>query len=52
MADVWQMFVNYNKATTTPPEMMVTLWILWWTNIAIENGHFTVDFPIKNGDFP
>ena len=26
---------------------------LWWTNIAIENGHlFIVDFPIKNGDFP
>lgn len=23
MADVWQMFVNYNKPTTTPPEMMV-----------------------------
>ena len=25
---------------------------LWWTNIAIENGGFIVDFPIKNGDFP
>ena len=22
------------------------------TNIAIENDHFIVDFPIKNGDFP
>ena len=26
---------------------------LWWTNIAIENGHlYIVDFTIKNGDFP
>ena len=25
---------------------------LWWTNIAMENGPFVVDFPIKNGDFP
>ena len=25
---------------------------LWWTNIAMENGPFIVDFPIKNGDFP
>jgi hypothetical protein len=25
---------------------------LWQTNIAIENGPFIVDFPIKNGDFP
>ena len=25
---------------------------LWWTNIAMENGPFIVDLPIKNGDFP
>ena len=25
---------------------------LWWTNIAIENTTFIVDFPIKNGGFP
>ena len=25
---------------------------LWWTNIAIENGYYLVDFPMKNGDFP
>ena len=24
----------------------------WWTNIAMENGPFIVDTPIKNGDFP
>ena len=26
--------------------------ILWWTNIAIENGPFIDGLPIKNGDFP
>ena len=25
---------------------------LWLFNIAMENGPFIVDFPIKNGDFP
>ena len=34
---------------TIYPMVMTTL---WWTNIAIENGPFIVDFPIKNGDFP
>ena len=29
--------------------MGVTLWLF---NIAIENGPFIVDFPIKHGDFP
>ena len=23
-----------------------------YVKIAIENGHFIVDFPVKNGDFP
>jgi hypothetical protein len=25
---------------------------LWLFNIAMDNGPFIVDFPIKNGDFP
>jgi hypothetical protein len=30
-----------------------TKWLtLWLFNIAIENGPFIDDFPIKNGDFP
>ena len=31
------------------PSFGLTLWLF---NIAMENGSFIVDLPIKNGDFP
>ena len=37
-------FANHPMAAWYIPLVM--------TNIAVENGPFIVDFPIKNGDFP
>ena len=36
----------------SPPLLKRRLYPLVMTNIAIENGPFIVDFPIKHGDFP
>ena len=47
--------VHEKAMLETVPHLGDKFWI-WlpsgYVNIAIENGHWNVDFPIKNGDFP
>ena len=45
----WTAWLNVWTAMILSVKSLDTL---WWTNIAMENGPFIVDFPIKNGDFP
>jgi hypothetical protein len=47
--DRWFWCIKIAMGFLGPKWYPLTLWLF---NIAMENGPFIVDFPIKNGDFP